>query len=111
MRAYLRKTVDQCRRQGYVQTMTGRKRYLPAITSPNPHARAQAERQAVNTTVQGSAADLVKRAMVSIDKSLEEMFPNTLYTHRHKLASKKIFSVKVPGYIALFVHHSCMQFC
>ncbi|XP_052244253.1 DNA polymerase theta-like [Dreissena polymorpha] len=107
MRAYLRKTVDQCRRQGYVQTMTGRKRYLPAITSPNPHARAQAERQAVNTTVQGSAADLVKRAMVSIDKSLEEMFPNTQYTHRHKLASKHPSRGKVPpdgAYLVLQLH-------
>ncbi|WAR06887.1 DPOLQ-like protein [Mya arenaria] len=73
MRAYLRQTVDQCRMDGFVKTILGRKRYLPGITSTQPHARAQAERQAVNTTVQGSAADLVKTAMVRIDDRLAKM--------------------------------------
>lgn len=85
MRSYLRTTVEKCRKCGYVQTMLGRKRYLPQITSTNPHARAQAERQAVNTTVQGSAADLVKMAMVRIDQRLTEIFPQSQNTHRQKL--------------------------
>ena len=70
MRKYLRQTVDTCREKGYVQTMLGRKRYLESITGTNPHARAQAERQTVNTAVQGSAADLVKMAMIEIDRKL-----------------------------------------
>ena len=88
MRSYLRKTVDHCRQKGYVQTMVGRKRYLQSITSAKPHARAQAERQAVNTTVQGSAADLVKEAMVQIDKRLEQKYPLSQYTHKQNLPSK-----------------------
>ena len=47
----------------------------------------QAERQAVNTTVQGSAADLVKTAMVRIDAALREMFPDCHLTHRHRIES------------------------
>ena len=85
MRRYLRTTVEQCRKVGYVETMLGRKRYLPQITSTTPHARTQAERQAVNTTVQGSAEDIVKMAMVNIDKKITEMFPQSQYTHKQKL--------------------------
>ncbi|XP_052808033.1 DNA polymerase theta-like [Mya arenaria] len=107
MRAYLRQTVDQCRMDGFVKTILGRKRYLPGITSTQPHARAQAERQAVNTTVQGSAADLVKTAMVRIDDRLAKMFPATQYTHRHKLPGKHPSRQKCPpagGYLVLQLH-------
>ncbi|XP_076467231.1 DNA polymerase theta-like [Babylonia areolata] len=83
MRSYLRKTVERCRESGYVMTVTGRRRYLPAIKDTNPHARAQAERQAVNTTVQGSAADIVKAAMNAIDRELAQAFPDTRFPHRH----------------------------
>lgn len=98
MRAYLRQTVEDCRVNGYVQTMLGRKRYLQTITSTNPHARAQAERQAVNTTVQGSAADLVKMAMIKIDERLAEIFTNTQYTHRHKLTSRFFYALVTHEY-------------
>ena len=91
MRKYLRQTVDSCREKGYVQTMLGRKRYLQSITGTNPHARSQAERQAVNTTVQGSAADLVKMAMIEIDSKLMEKFPNCQATHKQKLHGNYIF--------------------
>ncbi|XP_074663190.1 DNA polymerase theta-like [Tubulanus polymorphus] len=84
MRSYLRDTVNKCRDVGYVQTLLGRKRYLPAIKDTNPHARAHAERQAVNTTVQGSAADMVKKAMINIDDELQRVFPNCRYSHTHK---------------------------
>ncbi|CAH1246909.1 POLQ [Branchiostoma lanceolatum] len=82
MRRYLHTTVDQCKKAGFVQTMAGRRRYLPGITEGNHHVRCHAERQAVNTTVQGSAADLVKRAMVSIDQKLQKAFPATRRSHR-----------------------------
>ena len=84
VRAYLKRTVDECRRLGYVTTISGRKRYLPNIRSSNATARSQAERQAVNTTVQGSAADLVKLAMTSIDRRLCEQFTSCWRTHRQK---------------------------
>ena len=77
MKKFLTKTVQECREKGYVTTLLGRKRFLQNIHSPNIHARNQAERQAVNTTIQGSAADLVKTAMVNIDKRLLARFPES----------------------------------
>ena len=77
MKKFLTKTVQECREKGYVTTLLGRKRFLQSIHSPNIHARSQAERQAVNTTIQGSAADLVKTAMVNIDKRLLARFPES----------------------------------
>ncbi|XP_061844724.1 DNA polymerase theta [Colius striatus] len=68
---FLKETVRSCRRDGFVQTILGRRRYLPAIKDPNPYSKAHAERQAVNTTVQGSAADIVKTATVNIQRCLE----------------------------------------
>lgn len=53
---------------GYVETITGRRRYLDQIDSPEPQVRSQAERQAVNSTIQGSAADLVKKAFVKVEQ-------------------------------------------
>ncbi|XP_012425409.5 DNA polymerase theta [Taeniopygia guttata] len=79
---FLRETVRSCRRDGFVQTILGRRRYLPAIKDPNPYSKAHAERQAVNTTVQGSAADIVKTATVNIQKRLEA-FPSVFKSHGH----------------------------
>lgn len=73
---FIKKTIEECRLKGYVQTMSGRRRYLPAIHHKETHVKAQAERQAVNTAVQGSAADLVKTAMVKINAKLHEKFGN-----------------------------------
>ncbi|XP_046392889.1 DNA polymerase theta [Ischnura elegans] len=70
LKAFLISSVQKCRSDGFVETMGGRKRELPSIRSTNPGQRAHAERQAVNTIVQGSAADLVKAAMVKIDQKL-----------------------------------------
>ncbi|XP_043217942.1 DNA polymerase theta-like [Amphibalanus amphitrite] len=72
IRPFLSRVVADCVRQGYVTTLAGRRRYLPDITSGSPAARGAAERQAVNTTVQGSAADLVKRATSAIHRRLRE---------------------------------------
>lgn len=70
---FLKETVSNCRRDGFVQTILGRRRYLPAIRDSNPYIKAHAERQAVNTTVQGSAADIVKTATVNIQRRLEAL--------------------------------------
>ncbi|KAK3585671.1 hypothetical protein CHS0354_020237 [Potamilus streckersoni] len=109
MRSYLRTTVESCREKGYVQTILERRRYLPGINSTNPHARAQAERQAINTTVQGSAADLVKIAMVAIDEKLKNTFRDSQFTHRHNfhLGKKESLSYDGPpggAYLVLQLH-------
>uniref|UniRef100_A0A8C0IZ66 DNA polymerase theta n=1 Tax=Chelonoidis abingdonii TaxID=106734 RepID=A0A8C0IZ66_CHEAB len=79
---FLRETVKKCSRDGFVQTILGRRRYLPAIKDPNPYSKAHAERQAVNTAVQGSAADIVKTATVNIQRRLDA-FPSAVKSHGH----------------------------
>ncbi|MBR1835677.1 MAG: DNA polymerase I [Kiritimatiellae bacterium] len=69
---YMEKTVADARRDGFVTTLLGRRRPLRDITSRNATVRAAAERVAVNTPVQGTAADLVKLAMVRVSAALEE---------------------------------------
>ncbi|XP_040891156.1 DNA polymerase theta [Toxotes jaculatrix] len=81
--AFLKETVKNCIKNGYVQTLMGRRRYLPGITSTNTHIKAHAERQAVNTTVQGSAADIVKLATVNIQKRLRKTYPAAPQSHQH----------------------------
>lgn len=63
---YINTQIEQARRDGYVTTLLGRRRYIPEINSKNMGIRQFAERQAVNTPVQGSAADLIKLAMVRL---------------------------------------------
>ena len=70
VKQFINKTVEECREKGYCQTLSGRRRYLPHITSQNMAIRAKAERQAVNSTIQGSAADLVKSAMTVLQNKL-----------------------------------------
>ncbi|XP_044140055.1 DNA polymerase theta isoform X2 [Bufo gargarizans] len=82
---FLKETVKNCAARGFVQTILGRRRYLPAIKDANHHARGHAERQAVNTTVQGSAADIVKTATVNIQRQLEQTFPAAPKSHGHRL--------------------------
>ncbi|XP_075710826.1 DNA polymerase theta [Rhinoderma darwinii] len=85
---FLKATVKNCAASGFVETILGRRRYLPAIKDSNHHAKAHAERQAVNTTVQGSAADIVKTATVNIQRRLEEAFPSGPKSHGHRLLSR-----------------------
>ncbi|MDA8346187.1 MAG: DNA polymerase I [Thermaerobacter sp.] len=66
VKEYLDKAVEQAKELGYVTTMFGRRRYLPDIRSRNHQQRSFAERTAMNTPIQGTAADLIKRAMVRI---------------------------------------------
>ncbi|XP_072469974.1 DNA polymerase theta [Notamacropus eugenii] len=80
---FLRETVKNCHRDGFVQTILGRRRYLPAIKDPNPYSKSHAERQAINTTVQGSAADIVKMATVNIQRRLETL-PSVIQSHGHR---------------------------
>ncbi len=72
MRAFLDRTVEEARTTGYVSTLLGRRRYLPELTSKDPRVRIQAENVAVNTPMQGTAADLIKLAMIRIDRRIRD---------------------------------------
>ncbi|MDF2966442.1 MAG: polymerase [Nocardioidaceae bacterium] len=71
VRDYLRGVVDQARRTGYTETLLGRRRYLPDLTSDNRQRREMAERMALNAPIQGSAADIIKVAMLGVHAALE----------------------------------------
>jgi len=75
VKAFLACTVAECRGNGFVTTLAGRKRFLPAITSSNFAERLRAERQAVSTVCQGSAADILKLAMLKLHESLGHSRP------------------------------------
>ena len=72
LKAYMSEQVDFARENGYVQTVLGRRRYLKDINSANMMVRSGAERNAVNAPIQGSAADIIKIAMINIYKKLTE---------------------------------------
>jgi DNA polymerase-1 len=72
VRDYLAGIVDQARRTGYTETILGRRRYLPDLTSDNRQRREMAERMALNAPIQGSAADIIKVAMLKVDRALED---------------------------------------
>jgi DNA polymerase-1 len=69
---YIFDTIAKARHDGYVSTLLGRRRYLPEINSRNQTVRQNAERQAINMPIQGTAADLIKLAMIQIQKGLHE---------------------------------------
>jgi len=70
IRKYMSDTVEFARQHGYVETITGRRRYLRDIRSSNATIRGAAERNAINTTIQGTAADMIKLAMIQIHREL-----------------------------------------
>ena len=72
VRDYLHEVVEQARKTGYTETMLGRRRYLPDLTSDNRQRREMAERMALNAPIQGSAADIIKLAMLRVGASLVE---------------------------------------
>ena len=72
IRDYLSDVVDQARKVGYTQTVMGRRRYLPDLTSDNRPRREVAERMALNAPIQGSAADIIKKAMLNVDNLIKE---------------------------------------
>jgi DNA polymerase-1 len=72
VRDYLRRVVDEARATGYTETLFGRRRYLPDLNSDNRQRREMAERMALNAPIQGTAADIVKIAMLNVDRALRE---------------------------------------
>ena len=92
VREYIERTIAEGRRNGYVSTILGRRRYMPGLVSGNYMLRAAAEREATNAPLQGSAADLMKLAMVRIDRALEESgFDATMLLQIH---DELIFEVR-----------------
>ena len=75
--------IQKCEKDGFVTTLLNRRRYIPEINNSNMAIRQFAQRQAINTPVQGSAADLIKLAMIQIAKAIDEQ----------KLASRMIITV------------------
>lgn len=69
--AFISDTIASAREKGYVETLFGRRRYLPDITSRNATVRALAERNAVNAPIQGTSADIIKIAMVEVDREMQ----------------------------------------
>jgi len=70
VRDYLHRVVERARMDGYTETLLGRRRYLPDLTSDNRQRREMAERMALNAPIQGSAADIIKVAMLRVDQAL-----------------------------------------
>jgi len=76
VREYLDRQVERARERGWVQTLFGRRRWLHALASPNGGERSLAERIAINAPIQGSAADLMKLAMIRVHRALKQVAPS-----------------------------------
>jgi DNA polymerase-1 len=76
VRDFLDRTLEEARRRGYVQTLLGRRRWLPSLSGPPSAQRALAERVAINTPIQGTAADLMKLAMIRVHAALKRQHPS-----------------------------------
>ena len=92
LRNYIHDQVDFARENGYVETVLGRRRYLQSINSQNAVVRGAAERNAVNAPIQGSAADIIKLAMIAIQKKLtHEQWASKMLLQVH---DELVFEVK-----------------
>ena len=75
VRKYMKTVVEEARQLGYTQTLYGRRRYIPELKSSNFHIRSGAERITLNTPIQGTAADLIKLAMIRVENALNAHYP------------------------------------
>ncbi len=114
VREWLDKTIEETRKQGYTTTLFNRRRYLTELNSSNQIVRKSAERMAVNTPVQGSAADIIKMAMIEVDRFLQQIDAYLLLqvhdellieaskksaketAHQVKSIMEKVISLRVP---------------
>jgi DNA polymerase-1 len=94
VKTFIEQTIEEARRLGYTTTILGRRRPIPELASPDTNQRNLGERMAVNSPIQGSAADLIKLAMIQVHRRLQEAFPKTkmiLQVH-----DELIFEVPLP---------------
>ena len=75
VRTYMKSVVEDAKQRGYTETLYHRRRYIPELTSSNFNVRSGAERIALNTPIQGTAADIIKLAMIRVEQALEEHYP------------------------------------
>ncbi len=75
VRSYMKQVVDQARERGYTETLYGRRRYIPELKASNFNVRSAAERMTLNTPIQGTAADLIKLAMIRVENALNRHYP------------------------------------
>ena len=80
---YMDKSIEEAKQKSYVTTLFGRKRYLPDIHSSNAVVRGVAERNAINSPIQGSAADVIKIAMINIHKRLKNNYKTKMILQVH----------------------------
>jgi DNA polymerase-1 len=83
IKSFMDATIAKTREQGYIETLSGRRRMLPDIHSANQNIRGNAERAAINTPIQGTAADMIKLAMIRIDALLQSSYCSKLLLQVH----------------------------
>ena len=106
VRDYLRSVVDEARERGYTETLFGRRRPFPDLTSPNHILRANAERQALNAPMQGTAADIMKLAMNRIEEQLRaEGYTSRLLMQVHDELLLEVTNDEVDRVQELVTHH------
>ncbi len=93
VKQYMNKSIALAKEKGYVETIMGRRRYLPEIHSANATVRGMAERNAINAPIQGSAADIIKLAMVNIQQKLHGKFRSKMVLQVH---DELVFDVYKP---------------
>lgn len=91
--AFMKKTIEEGRELGYVKTLWGRKRYIPDLRADNQNIRSAAERMAINMPIQGTAADIIKAAMVKIYNLLQEHKCQSILTTQ--VHDELIFDVRI----------------
>lgn len=94
VKEYIEKTLEQAKIDGFVKTLFGRKRYLPEINSSMVMVRKGAERMAINTPIQGTAADMIKTAMIQIQVLIKKNFKNNEIRMLLQVHDELIFEVK-----------------
>lgn len=111
IKTYGQKVVEKTRAQGFIETVTCRRRYLPAIKSEQSSERSQAERQALNTCIQGSASDLVKNAILRMDRNVrkQKLDGCELVLHLHDELFYEVPEKKLKEAAKILIHS--MQNC
>jgi len=114
VREFLDGTLEEARRRGWVQTLLGRRRYLPALQDRNGLARSNAERAAINTPIQGSAADLMKLAMIRVHGALKRSHPSAtllLQVHDELLLESPSEIASAVSTLVRTEMEGCFQLC
>ena len=105
---YMDETRELARQQGYVETVFGRRLYLPDIKSKNAQVRQYAERTAINAPMQGTAADIIKRAMINVHEWMQQQQPDLKMIMQ--VHDELVFEIKTPEVDDLLVKiESCMS--